>query len=33
MPSMTGNVLPESTQSVPSVTGGALPFWKLNEIC
>ena len=26
MPSMTGNVLPESTQSVPSMTGGALPF-------
>ena len=33
MPSMTGNVLPESSQSVPSMTGGALPFWKLYEIC
>ena len=26
MPSMTGNIVPKSTQSVPSMTGGVLPF-------
>lgn len=26
LPGATGNVIPESTTSVPSVTGGAIPF-------
>jgi len=26
LPSATGNVIPESATSVPSVTGGAIPF-------
>ena len=25
-PDMTGDIIPESTQTVPNVTGGAIPF-------